>query len=97
MKEYLDSLLEKHKRGGIVIDTNILLLLVVGAYNPNEITQFKRTQKFIPEDYFTLRKLLKLYATVLTTPNILTEVSNLAGQMKEHLKKDCFKIFNMRR
>ena len=50
MTEVAD-LLSKYYAKGIVIDTNILLLYLVGSVNHQRITKFKRTAQFIPEDY----------------------------------------------
>lgn len=79
MIDYIRGLLNKYKQKGILIDTNILLILFVGIVNPNRIPQFHRTKKFIPEDYKLLSALLKSFSKIVVTPNILTEVSNLIG------------------
>jgi hypothetical protein len=73
---------------------SLFLLFVIGSYDSNEIPKFKRTQTFVPEDYFTLIRIVDLYDKILTTPNILTEVSNLTGQIKEYQISDCFNIFS---
>ncbi|MDJ0660249.1 MAG: hypothetical protein QNJ42_12275 [Crocosphaera sp.] len=59
--DYVQKLLNKYQNKGIVIDTNILLLLIVGSANRKRISQFKRTQQFIPEDYDLLIELINLY------------------------------------
>lgn len=47
----IDSLWARYRQKGILVDTNILLLWFVGAVNRDRISQFKRTQKFSPEDF----------------------------------------------
>ena len=69
-----------HKQHGIIVDTNILLLLVVGLVNVNYIAAYKRTAMFTGEDYYILLNALTFFDTHLVTPHVLTEVSNLIGQ-----------------
>ena len=62
---------------GILLDTNLLLLLTVGFKSIDEISRFKRTQTFSQQDYKALRKLIDQSKKLFTTPNILTEATNL--------------------
>jgi len=36
---------------GLLVDTNLLLLYIVGSLNPEKIARHKRTDKFTIEDY----------------------------------------------
>lgn len=76
--------------GEVLVDTNILLLYIVGLLDPKVIPQFKRTKIFTEEDFATLNYVLGKFRAVLTTPNILTEVSNLGGQLTEPLRSRFF-------
>src|SRR4051812_13958525 len=60
-----------------LIDTNILLLHVVGSWNRALIPSSKRTSVFTEEDFDLLQETLSAYSPLLVTPAILTEVSNL--------------------
>jgi rRNA-processing protein FCF1 len=84
------ALLAKYRQRGILVDTNILLLYFVGLTNRERVSRFKRTQIFIPEDYDLLLRILKSFSKIVTTPNILTEVSNLANQLGEPERSQCF-------
>lgn len=86
-------LLRRHRTTGVVLDTNILLLYFVGLLDPQVIPKFKRTNTFVVEDYYTLLAVLQFVSKPTTTPNILTEVSNLLGQLPDHLKSRCFALF----
>lgn len=88
----VDTLVAKHKGGGILIDTNLLLLLVVGRYDLAAITTFKRTKKFIGDDYRLLSSFVAEFKQVITTPNILTEVSNLSAQIDTRFRKALFGV-----
>lgn len=80
----MEELLAKYRSKGVLVDTNLMLLMVVGSYAPERITTFKRTQQYRPEDYLLLLRILKYFERRITTPNILTEVDNLARQLPEH-------------
>jgi rRNA-processing protein FCF1 len=92
MKDYIRELFEKYKRKGILVDTNILLLWFVGTVNRSRISQFNRTEKFIPEDYDLLGQILSYFSTIITTPNILTEVNSLINQLGEPERSQCLEI-----
>jgi len=66
------------KFNGALIDTNLLLLVLVGLFDRSLIGKFKRTQTFESDDF---DKLIGIIANcngcLYTTPNILTELTNL--------------------
>jgi len=70
----------------LLINTNLLLVLLVGAQDREQIARFKRTKKYSLEDYDTLANYVAGFRRVVVTPNVLTEVSNLAGQLAEPLR-----------
>jgi hypothetical protein len=76
-----------------LIDTNLLLLLFVGEYSPHLLSQFKRTQQFNIDDLLLLKSIIHQFNRLLTTPSILTEVSNLSNQLPNHVKQDYFSTF----
>lgn len=85
--------LRRHRASGVLLDTNLLLLYVVGAHDRDLIARFKRTAAFTSEDFQILTDTLDSFAHILTTPHILTEVSNLTGQFAEPLKQAVFRTF----
>lgn len=85
--DYLDDLFLRYRQKGILIDTNLLLLYCVGLHDKALIKQFKRTIKYEVEDFEILLRVIKFFAKVVTTPNISTEVSNLASQLPENVKR----------
>lgn len=87
-----NRLIGKYRNIGILVDTNILLLHLVGLTNQNRIEMFKRTKKFTIQDFELLRKILCLFPNIFTTQSILTEVSNLTGQLNEPDKSRCRRL-----
>lgn len=84
------DIINRHRDTGVLIDTNILLLHVIGLHDKTLIPRFKRTAQFTEGDFDLLSRLLRLFKRVTTTPNILTEVSNLAGQIADPVKERIF-------
>lgn len=93
MSDHTLQLLQRHRSAGIILDTNILLLHFVGLLDPQLIPRFKRTDIFTVEDFHVLRTLLAFTPKIITTPNIMTEVSNLLGQLTGRQRDRCFAIF----
>ncbi|MBI5434481.1 MAG: hypothetical protein HZA52_16725 [Planctomycetes bacterium] len=64
----------------LLLDSNLLLLYVVGAADPKLLPKHKRTAafEFTPADLELLLELMSRFDEWITTPNILTEVSNLS-------------------
>ncbi|GGA20556.1 hypothetical protein [Okeania sp. KiyG1] len=83
MRDYTRKLLGKYKNRGVIVDTNILLLLFVGSVNKDRISKFKRTEQFLPKDYDLLVEILSFFSKIVVTPNILTEVNSLINQLSE--------------
>ena len=90
--DYIERLFQKYKKRGIFIDTNILVLWCVGKVNKSRISQFNRTEKFLPEDYDTLLAILNYFSGIVTTPNILTEVNSLVNQIGEPERSRCLQV-----
>ncbi len=68
---------------GYFIDSNLLVLYVVGSEGRHLIPKHKRLKEYSTEDYDLLLLLLQPVGRVLVTPNTLTETSNLLGQHRE--------------
>lgn len=93
MIEETKALLSRYRSLGLLIDTNIMLLYVVGLVNRERIPRFKRTQQFIPEDFDLLSQIVAFFQTIVTTPNILTEVNSFVNQLGEPERSRCMSLF----
>lgn len=78
---------------GILVDTNILLLFFVGMLSKQRIVRFKRTEQFTADDYDLLVDTLNRFESIVTTPNVLTEVNSLINQLGEPDRSVCYRIF----
>jgi hypothetical protein len=81
MLSHLEILLQKYKTKGILIDTNLMVLIAVGNYNADRILTFKRTIQYTLEDYDLILRIVGYFERRITTPHILAEVDNLARQL----------------
>ena len=80
-------------RGGVFLDSNLLLLLVIGTMDRGLIRKFKRTQGFALTQFDSLVDLISRSGQVYTTPHALTEVSSLANALHESQKQDFSSTF----
>ena len=63
-----------------LIDTNLLVLFVVGRTDRQLISKHRRLREFSADDYDRLIGVLRPVAQLVVTPNTLTETSNLLRQ-----------------
>ena len=68
---------------GAFLDSNLLVLLVVGGVDRSLVSRHRRSRRFSPEDYDRLLALLEPLDKVLVTPNTLTEASNLLSSSSD--------------
>jgi hypothetical protein len=80
LKAQLAAHLQRHRDEGILLDTNVLLLLWLAKFDPRLIGG-KRLEKYTPEDAVLLAGYVGQFKRILTTSTILTETSNLAAQV----------------
>ena len=75
-----------NKARQILIDTNLLVLFIVGITDPKLIELHKKTKNFEIEDFEMLNNFMGAYQKVLVTPHILTETSNLISYIQDPYK-----------
>ena len=66
-----------NSRAGLLIDTNLLVLFIVGAVNLDRIESFKRTRQYSKTDYQLLLRVLDDFTPLYTLAHVMAEVSNL--------------------
>jgi hypothetical protein len=96
MTDYIEDLIGRYKNKGLLVDSNLLLVYFVGMYDPDRISRFKRTMAFTGDEFLLLAKFFAVFDKVITTPNVLTEVSNLLGQLPDSLRSSFFADFAKR-
>lgn len=74
----LSGLIEKHRSKPVLVDSNLLVLLLIGRLDPRQILTHKRTQAYTQDDYWLLESLLGYFGEMVTTPHVLAQASDLA-------------------
>ena len=93
MDQYIGALIGRYRSRGVLVDTNVLLLYFVGAYDSGLVERFSRTRNrgFTSRDFYTLVQLLGQFDRFITTPHVLTEVSNWLTYLEEPARSACFR------
>ena len=86
---YIQNLIERNVSKRILVDTNLLILYVIGTFDKSQITTDKNTRSYTTDDFDLLRALIK-NSKIVVTPNILTELSNLTSSSNEISKQRLF-------
>lgn len=86
----MQDLINKYRAKGVLIDTNLLLLLLIGGLDRKLITTFKRLNAYEVSDYDLLIRLIDGFSKIITTPHILTEVCNLTNGLYGKTLNDFF-------
>ena len=61
----------------IVIDTNALIILILGQIDPKLIDSHKRTSIYEERDYYDLLSVVVNFENLVVLPNVWTEIDNL--------------------
>lgn len=95
MNTYVDVLIGKYIRKGVLIDSNLALLYLVGGYDLNLVGdgKYNKLSKYNGDDYGLLLRLKNLFMKSVTTPHVLAEVSNLTNDLPERTKTEILKKF----
>lgn len=86
--------IQRHLRNGIIVDSGVLIIFFAGLYQ--DVTGYSLWQtlketknRYKREDYDFLSGFLTQFRMQIVTPHILTEVSNMLGQLHEPADKQC--------
>jgi len=78
----------------IILDTNLLILFIVGTVKKSYISAHKRLHPTYNEEHYDLLvAFMKLASEMLVTPHTLAETSNLLDGIKEPAKTEIYKYF----
>lgn len=95
MSSYVELLVDKFKAKGILVDANLALLYLVGSFEPRLIGdgKYNKLSKYVLEDYELLVKFKSIFKKAVTTPHVLTEISNLTTDLPEPTRGFCLGKF----
>jgi len=81
----------RHTGGSLLLDSNLLLVLLAGLTDSRLFGRFKRISIYSVGDFELLMRIIARFSVLLTTPHVLTEVSNLANSLPEDSRRDWLK------
>ena len=90
---YEEEIFERYAGKNVLLDSNLLLLVVSASADIRSLSSFKRVADFTVQDYELLVRFLKSFKILVTTPHILTEVSNLANSLSGSYRRNFFNRF----
>lgn len=93
MVDYTSYLVGKYCHKGIIIDTNVMLVYIVGIYNQNYLLKFERTRGY-KEVFEYVYAVLPQFRRHIITPHILTELSNLSMRIQDNRLVEYFSVFS---
>lgn len=76
----IETYVVKYRPEGLIIDTEVLILLLVGTYNIDCIETCKFTNKFSKQDLALVQRIISYFKKIIITPHIIAEVSNQSKQ-----------------
>jgi hypothetical protein len=62
------------------VDANLLLVYIVGKTDLNALSRLHHTKQY-EDDFFLVERVVEWFDRIYTTPNVLTEVSNLGKKV----------------
>ena len=78
--------LQRYKNRGILVDSSLLVVYLVGSFDRRHLINCRAIKSSFTNDEFELlARIIGLFDVVITTPHVLTEVSNLAGRLPARL------------
>lgn len=72
----------------IIIDTNSLIILVLGLIDPNQKNSHRRTSIYDKKDFYFLIEKIQDLKNLIIFPNVWTELDNLLNGFSGKLKND---------
>ena len=70
----------------IVIDSNSLIVLILGLINPKLINKHKKTSIYEEKDFYNLLNIIGELSNLIMLPNIWTEVDNFLNRLSGSYK-----------
>lgn len=87
LPQHESALVEQYYNRGAIIDTNLCVLLFVGKIDIEKVGKHRRVKQYAKQDYVLLKRMTDCFEKLYTTPNIVTEISNIIGSGDQEIVK----------
>lgn len=77
----------------LIVDTNLLVLLIVGLASKKYISAHKKLSAYDVKDFEILSEIISKFDQLVFTPHVLSETSNLVACINEPAKTEIMKTF----
>jgi hypothetical protein len=87
------SIIARYKSRGILVDSSLLVVYLVGNFDRHQLINCRAIKStFTEAEFELLAGIIAQFDVLMTTPHVLTEVSNLAGKLplRLHIKFRAF-------
>ncbi|MCG9229893.1 PIN domain-containing protein [Vibrio diabolicus] len=79
----LDELLSKYRKNGVMLDTNLLVMYLIGLYDRELVPNFKRTEKYSTDQFDFLHYYVGEFSKLIVTPHVLAETWNFIEKLPQ--------------
>ena len=92
---YVEILVSKYQSRGLLLDSNLLLLYLVGRIDTILVGtgRYNKLSDFRAIEVVTLERLVSSFRRLVTTAHVMTEVSNLVNTMRDADRVRTFRRF----
>ena len=88
---YWENIIAECSRNGILLDTELLLLLSVGVFKSSLIEKSKITNKYSVNDFKMLANIAIQYKPLYVSPQVLAEFSNHSDRLGSSVIREFYK------
>lgn len=83
-----DELIRKYGATGVLVDANMLLVYLVGQLDEGLVRYVTPNRAYSADDFRLVALILSKFKTLIVTPAILAEVSNLSSKLPQDYRGD---------
>lgn len=91
----IEEVIKKQIGKRLIIDTNLLILLIIGRYNINLISDHRKLRNYDNHDYNFVNFMARKSKVIYLTPGIISEVTNHLNPSDKHYSKYFNKLISI--
>jgi len=85
--QWIADVVRRFQTAGALLDTNLLLVYILGSINPLQINRWKRTKPYGTKDLRFLVDFVSRMNAVFVAPGVAAETSNFLGELGGDLRR----------
>ncbi|WP_404396269.1 PIN domain-containing protein [Pseudoalteromonas phenolica] len=88
----LEELLRQYGKQGVLLDTNLLVMYLIGTYDKSLVPKFKRTSMYTVEDFEWLESYVSRFSKIIVTPQVMAETWNFVEKLGKEIDQFLDKV-----